>query len=562
MLPILLPKMRITARAERFMAWSVAATAILISLLFVRKIWQTNDDVAMAMVSQGYGIASVPSPGIVFSNVVWGWILTHMPAIAGLDPYSLATYTALIVSATAIALSLDHRQTPPLLAASVLVTMFVPTIATPQFTLTAGYLTIAGIAVLLAWKDSSSQTYLWVSGILLLMAGLIRPLEFMFVAVLSLPFLYLMRPIVIWRWLILVTVVVLLLLTAHFIDAAYYSSPAWSPFQQMNRIRVAFTDYGLLDYFRAHPDAVGNGNLDANDLTLVSRWFYPDPRVFNPAAFAAPLQAVKLTARLWMNLRNFRHLQMLLDTTQLMDLVALLLLSLAAFRSKLRPVIVALAMLMAAFLYFHVLGRSSVARVYVPAIATMAILYLLMIGRDERLLVRATGMTLLIAATAFTLWDLSPRMHGPDRQRATMETALCKLPQDRLWVAWGNSSFTYQLLYRPGLQSQPACELHFYALGTMQLAPSSQAMVEQYTGAPNVVAALLQGKHIYMFTEQDRLELLKRYFDEHYKTALNLELKLKIPHATVYDVWVGGPAAQRLEQSHPGQSDDDDTGGG
>jgi hypothetical protein len=540
MLPILIPKLRLNSRTERVVAWVTAAAAIVVSLLFVRKIWQTNDDVAMAMVSQGYGIANTASPGIVFSNVVWGWILTHVPAIAGLDPYSLATYTALIASAIATALSLDHRQTQPLLAASVLVIMFVPTIATPQFTLTAGYLTIAGVAVLLAWKDSSSRIYLWVSGSLLLAAGLIRPLEFMFVAGLSLPFLYFMRPIAIRRWLMLVAVVILLLLTAHFIDAAYYSSPAWSPFQQMNRIRILFTDYGLLDYFRVHPDAVGNGNLDGNDLTLVSRWFYPDPRVFDPAAFAVPLQAVKLTARLWMNLRNFRHLQMLLDTTQLMDLIALLLLSLAAFRSKLRPVIVALAMLVAAFLYFHVLGRSSVARVYVPAIAMMAILYLLMIGRDDRLLVRVMGMILLIGATAFTLWDLSPRMHGPDKQRATMEAALCKLPQDRLWVAWGNSSFTYQLLYRPGLQSQPACQLHFYALGTMQLAPSSQAMVEQYTGAPNVVAALLQGKHIYIFTERGRLELLKRYFDEHYNTALNLELKLKIPHATVYDVWAGG----------------------
>jgi hypothetical protein len=220
-IPNLLPKLRISPRAERFVAWTVVAAAILISLLLVHKIWQTNDDAAMAMVSQGYGIVGAPSPGVVFSNVVWGWILMHTPVIAGLDPYSLATYTALIVSAVAIALALDHGRTPPLLAASILVTMFVPTVATPQFTLTAGYLAVAGIAVFVAWRGSSSQLPLWASGVLLLVAGLIRPLEFMFVAALSLPFLYVMRPALVRRWLILTLVLTVLLLAAHFIDAAY-----------------------------------------------------------------------------------------------------------------------------------------------------------------------------------------------------------------------------------------------------------------------------------------------------------------------------------------------------
>jgi hypothetical protein len=561
-IPNLLPKLRIGLRAERFVAWTVAATAILISLLFVRKIWQTNDDAAMAMISQGYGIVAAPSPGIVFSNVVWGWILVHMPVIAGLDPYSLATYTALIVSAAAIALALDHRRTPPLLAASILVTMFVPTVATPQFTLTAGYLTIAGIAVLMAWRDSPSRIPLWASGVLLLVAGLVRPLEFMFMAGLSLPFLYVMRPARFRHWLALVLVLAASLLTAHFIDAAYYSSPAWDFFQQMNRIRIPFTDYALFEYFKIHPDVLVKGTLDANDLALVSHWFYSDPHVFDPAAFVAPLQAVRLTTRLWTNLSSFRHIQVLLDTSQLVDLAGLLLLSLAAFRSKLRPLIVAVAMLVAAFLYFHLLGRASVARVYVPAVSILAVLYLLMAGRDDRLLMRVAGLVALIAATGFALRDLSPRIHSPDKQRAVMERVLCTLPQDRLWVAWGNTSFTYQLLYRPGLQSRPACELHFYSLGTMQLAPYSLAMVRHYTGAPNLVAALLQGNHIYLFTQPGRLELLRQYFSEHYRTTLNQELKLKVPHATVYDVWTGGPAAQRLDQPHPGESDDDDTGGG
>lgn len=47
---------------------------VVVLYFFVEPQWETNDDVAMSMVSHGYDIASEPSPNLIFSNVIWDYI--------------------------------------------------------------------------------------------------------------------------------------------------------------------------------------------------------------------------------------------------------------------------------------------------------------------------------------------------------------------------------------------------------------------------------------------------------------------------------------------------------
>src|SRR5215469_13549733 len=75
-------------------------------LVFASKMWATNDDAGMAMAVEGYGIASAPSPGIVYSSVAWGWLLTQLPRFSFVEPYAATTYSLLAVSWLAIALAL------------------------------------------------------------------------------------------------------------------------------------------------------------------------------------------------------------------------------------------------------------------------------------------------------------------------------------------------------------------------------------------------------------------------------------------------------------------------
>ena len=57
--------------------WDILAPATFVFALclFFEPRWETNDDVAMSMVAHGYGIAAVGMPNLIFSNVVWGYLV-------------------------------------------------------------------------------------------------------------------------------------------------------------------------------------------------------------------------------------------------------------------------------------------------------------------------------------------------------------------------------------------------------------------------------------------------------------------------------------------------------
>src|SRR5690242_14261803 len=106
MLALLNRKLDEHARLGRALSYGITLMLGAACLLVARKVWETNDDVGMSMVSQGYGIAGSPSAGVIFANVVWGWLLAHTPDIARVDGYSLLNYTALLAAAVSILISL------------------------------------------------------------------------------------------------------------------------------------------------------------------------------------------------------------------------------------------------------------------------------------------------------------------------------------------------------------------------------------------------------------------------------------------------------------------------
>jgi len=562
MLPILSLKPTDRLKLVRVVAYLVAVGAMTLVLLLARKSWQTNDDIGMAMISGGYGIASAPSSGLVFSNVVWGWLLAHLPVVAGIEPYSLLTYAALFASAAAILLAVQKSGAPVLLSCAVTVAMFVPALAMPQFTFTAGYLTVAALAVLMAWRGSQTRAYLWLAGALLLAAGLMRSLEFLFVLAVSVPILMTQ-----WRSMdrqgtcILAAALAILLGAAHLLDVHYYSSADWSAFESMNRIRTAFTDYRFLPYFLANPDAVGSGPLSLYDLGMISDWFYADPKVFDAANFVPVLHAVSLSQRFAFNLSGHWHWLSLFGNMQFLACSGVLLTSLLVSRRQFWPALISIAMLLAAIFLLQMLGRSGMTRVYIPVVASIALLYLMMPHMEERLSLRIAGALALALVTVFALRAVYPRIQHMEVETAALDKKLCSLPRDPLWVVWGSVSFPYQMLYRPGWPARPSCAPDFYSLGSMQLAPFELETVKRHTGSPDLVSALLKGEEVYLFADPRRLLLLRGYFTNHYKIALTAEQKVDMPHLNLYVVHAAGLATATPPKPSVPEDQDDDTGG-
>ena len=77
-----------------------AALALITAYVFglfaaVDPLWQTNDDVAMAMIAHGYGLATNSSPNLLFSTVAWGHVTQALHGLLPLQGYALAALLAL-----------------------------------------------------------------------------------------------------------------------------------------------------------------------------------------------------------------------------------------------------------------------------------------------------------------------------------------------------------------------------------------------------------------------------------------------------------------------------------
>ena len=546
------------ARLERRLAYGITLLIIAAALLLARKVWETNDDIGMSMVSQGYGIAGARSAGVVFSNVIWGWLLAHTPTLVRVDGYSLLNYLALLLAAAAILASLVRAGTSHAMACAVLLMLLVPTLLTPQFTLLAGYLAVAGFAVLLAWREQPSLASLVCAGCLLFTAALVRQLEMLFVAAVAAPFFLpsLSRPMLRKRWLVLAAVLLAAMGAAKLADHAYYTDSSWSEFRAMNADRVSFTDYRLGYYYGHHPDAVRAAGLEPNDIGLLSHWFYSDPQVFVPAKLDVLRERVAPMERIRLNLSHLRADLRMLMSPQFLLLCGLLIALAAMLRRRLLILAGSLAVVLCASLVLGLMGRMGLNRVYMPVVAALSVMYMCCCAERTPGL-RAFGVALLAAATGLSVFWILPRL-GNNPVDRRLEAALCSLPGDQPKVAWGARNWPYLLVYRPGQQPERACQPRFYALGSMQLAPYSLDTLRELTGHADVVSGLLAGKGIYLFTGADRLPELKRYFADHYHKALAARQIVDIPHLHGYAVQVSGDAKPADdEQVLPDQDDDD-----
>lgn len=417
--------------------------------------------------------------------------------------------------------------------------MFVPTLATPQFTLVARYLAIAGFALLFAWKDSRSSVPLWI-------AGLVRIPELLFMTLVALPFLiFTLRagngPRVPRHWLFTAAAVGVLLANARVIDLQYYVSPGWSAFEAMNCVRVPFTDYGLSRYYYAHPDVLKTSALSLNDVGLLARWFYPDPRIFEPDVFASLAAAAPRNELLVLNLQHYESLADMFQRPQFLLLFCLapLLLVSGWHRS---PALYAWLTVVAVLLLLYLAGRPGMARAYTPAAAAVSVLMLISSVQVGRRSLRVLGVLVLVLVTVMSAWRVYPRPRG-EAAAAELETSLCALAGYKPLAVWGNAAFPYQALCRPAPNGHPRCDVHFYALGTLQLAPYSLELLRRETGSPDLVSAPLAGQEIDLFTSSDRIPLLARYFAEHSQRALSASVLENRPHLHLYALRATGPAA-------------------
>lgn len=527
---------------DRYLPYLLVAAMVMFLLLVPFKIWETNDDIAMAMISQGYGIAAHASPGVVFSNVIWGWILEHLPAIGGIESYTLATYALLVGAAAVIAFSMHRLEASSWMTGCILLLMLTHTLLIPQFTVVAGYLAVAGLAVAWVWKDRDAAWPLCLAGLLLVLAGLVRAMELLFVLGVAWPFFvppswaaFKGRPT--RRLAILALCVATALGVSHRVDERFYAAPDWTAFHQLNSARIPYTDYRVGAYVGRHPDVMAGSSLTMNDIQLLSFWFYQEPKVFDSDKIAALTARVPWSDRIQVNrghylapLANFRH-------EQFWKMFCLFLILLLVGLRRNTRALSAFTLLLLGMFALYLMGRVVETRVYIAPLGAILVLLLAGMPAAASTRVRMLGICSLGIAVVFAL--SSGLGQAPDPQ---LERDFCSVADHRPLVTWGTLGTPIPVLYRPGFHARPACDPALYSLGTMQLAPYELENLRRYTGTDSLAQALMNGQGLYLAATDDRVRMLETYMREHHSRALSISRVFDEPRLNMLLVRDGGVA--------------------
>lgn len=529
---------------RRYLPYAAVLVVVLVIVLFGHKYWDANDDIHMAMVAGGYGFAAQPSPGIVYSNVIWGWLAMRLGAPFGIQGYMIMTYAAMLASAAVVAWALFRKQVPGILAATVLLAMFVHALLEPQFSVTAGYAAVAGLALACTLDSRREWTVALAACLLLLVGALIRLEECLFVCVVAAPFLvwqlYRSFGTPVFRPLAAALLAAAALAgAAKLVDNAYYAGPEWQQFREMNALRRPFTDYGLHAYFERRPELLAPAGMSTNDMAILGDWFFLDSKVYNAQSLGKLLQDVPLRERLRYNLQRLgaSTVPFSRSLVYLLALTALLAMVLARQWWVAIAAVLCLAGCMAAML---LLGRPGVPRIFPGPVAAIAVLALLDHGRSKRLQLLA-----IIVGTGLLAWVSLNSYHffrGHVRQArigGRVEHGVCAIATQDLAVVWGApEGFPDRYLYDPPSPPGGRCPLHLYPIGVLELLPDDLQQLHAYTGGLDLIPALLAGQRIHFFTTDDRLDELTLYMRQHYAAQLTYTKLRSQPYLQQYLVQV------------------------
>lgn len=483
--------------------------------------WETNDDVAMSMVAHGYGIADHGSDHLFFSNVLWGFIVRSLPSIDGILSYSIATLLSLALASATTAYFLLRLGVRPIVVALALTIVFMRPILFPQFTETAGLLGISAVLGLKTFCCRGSVYDLIAAACLAFLAYLIRDLELALVVALALPLLA-------WRRLaasraarLTAAALLISIAGAAIADVRAYSSPEWQIFRQQNLARAPLTDFGAAAFILERPDLMQRHGLSANDVRLVSNWFFVDPQLSHPELLRSLAREIPAQTVVERNLPA--SLAAVVSVPQSSVLLALTYVGIVLLMILLRLRLFAvLAIFFAAIFAFTVVGRPPPARVCFPLLALLIIAAVAMQSRLPRW--RRLALTAaLLAGAVFNAWHLVEEVRASDRAIALARLKKFNSPESTF--VWGDA-LPFEAVFPVFTRADDVRSTRIYALGVLTLAPFSVPTADE-AARRGFLVRLRTRAGISLIATPYQQSLLNTYCMEHFGTPLRTRTTVK-----------------------------------
>lgn len=493
--------------------------------------WQTNDDLGMAMMVDGYGLAAYASPAIIYSNILYGYIINALPYIADISRYSLVSIVLNVAAIFSICRSLCLLSGNILIAFSITALAAPFILVLPQFTVLAGALSTAGILHVLLYFDRKMTIELALAGGFLFLGYLIRSQEFYLVLLVGVPALPLRALIRDRRTMILVVVMAVLVLAAMVADWRYYQTPEWRTFRETNLLRAPLTDFSIASYILSHRELLKGTPYSPNDIALIGSWFLADPSMLNPKNLSELLSRVQLPAFAATNFPNAYETLLSLGRPPLAFVFGPAVAAGILGKDRLR-IGLSWIMLIAIIVSLSLVGRSgdALVRVLYPPLLLLLCLAAIQI-RQLPLRWLLIGVTCLASLGALN--GLLKRHAALVQAHGVAARDLAAIDKSKLHVLWG-ADVHLESIY-PVLGSLAlAREFRWYGLGVASLAPFAMA---HWNGASGGLPdRLLNGEPIPFFASQSNIRHLSVYCEERHLAKFRIVSVQERRIGTIYTV--------------------------
>lgn len=472
----------LTPGAAKLVALAVPVLTVIALCSFFTPYWETNDDLAMSMIAHGYGAIAFASPKIVFSNVLWGYVVWAMPSLGGIPGYSIMTLLTLIAAGSGILYAVLRLGSDLHCAVACVAMILVHTTLTPQFTINAGLLTVAAICLALAYSKLG-EAHMLILALILGFAGvLVRTAEFLFVLGVALPFL----PFRLLRNDASAKVALAILLiaagSAVYADMLAYQGPEWQAFNELNGVRTSFTDYGVGTILKARPEILARHGYSASDIDLISSFFLLDPQLADPSSLLSMLDELGSRTEFG-SLNNAAKALSALFNKELLPLSGAVFVLALLYRCPRH--LPSVLLFVAGIVMMGLLGRPGVTRIYYAPLALLIIAPI--VGAPRTPSQRAGARIVLSLALLASAYLAISKSQAMERAMRNIQPSFPYLIETPI-LAWGGA-FPYSLVY-PVL-SKPT-EIQIGSLGSFSLAPYSRLVADEGAFA-NALAQLKSG---------------------------------------------------------------------
>lgn len=503
------------------MLGSLAISTIVVFLLclFFEPRWESNDDIGMSMVAHGYGIATIGVPNIIFSNVLWGYLVRAIPEINGVLGYSIATLSVLIIVGAVVIYGLYQLGADYLTCLLMLALILMRPVLFPQFTINAGLLMVAAVICWHLYAQQNDKRILVIGCLLAFCSYLVRSQECLLVLIIA-------SPLLAWRTFLLhqsakiaFSALIAAIAVSVVIDYQAYQGGEWKAFNELNLARAAFTDFGAGNYLKQHPDILQQHDYSNNDIDLLGNWFFVDPNIANPKALQSmlaelgPLSAQNnVLANIWLGMQSFWHPNLLP-----IMLAALLLITLRFSWQG----VASWALYILAVFTLSILGRPGVLRVYVPLVC------LLLVAPFLRNQISAwrnhLGTGVLLVAVIINTSQVFSESNSFQTMSTQIRKELATFPSNPV-VNWG-ATFPFEAVYPVLVAAPAAMSYQIYSLGCFTLAPFSVSVSEQQQGR-GMIDMFVKESGVSIVANNQHIKHLEIYCKERFHGQLK-ELSVK-----------------------------------